>query len=56
MGKNNSTIEHNTLCNDYEHGGVKSVDIFSKIVSIQSIQCSWIRRLNDENFYPWKII
>ena len=56
MGKDNSTIEHNTLCNDYEHGGVKSVDIFSKIVSIQSIQCSWIRRLNDENFYPWKII
>ena len=55
-GKNNSKIEHNNLCNDYENGGVKSVDIFSKIISIQSIQCSWIRKLYDENFYPWKII
>ena len=23
------------LCNDYENGGLKSVDIFSKIVSLQ---------------------
>ena len=41
------------LCNDYENGGLKSVDIFSKIVSLQ---CSWIKRLDDENFHPWKII
>ena len=52
-GKNKSKIKHDTLCNDYENGGLKSVDIFSKIVSLQ---CSWIRRLYDENFHPWKVI
>ena len=52
-GKNKSKIKHDNLCNDYENGGLKSVDIFSKIVSLQ---CSWIRGLYDEKFYPWKII
>ena len=52
-GKNKSKIKHDTLCNDYENGGLKSVDIFSKIVSLQ---CSWIRRLYHENFHPWKVI
>ena len=28
--KNKSKIKHDTLCNDYENGGLKSVDIFSK--------------------------
>ena len=51
--KNKSKIEHDTLCNDYKNGGLKSADIFSKIVSVQ---CSWIRRLYDENFHHWKII
>ena len=52
-GKNKSKIKHDTLCKDYENGGLKSVYIFSKIVSLQ---CSWIRRLYDENFHPWTII
>ena len=52
-GNNKCKIKHNTLCNDYENGGLKSVDIFSKIVSLK---CSWIRRLHDENFHPWKVI
>ena len=52
-GKNKSKIKHDTLCNDYENGGLKSVDIFSKIVSLQ---CSLIRILYDENFHPWKVI
>ena len=52
-GKNKSKIKHDTLSNDYENGGLKSVDIFSKIVGLQ---CSWIRRLFDENFHPWKVI
>ena len=52
-GENKSKVKHDTLCNDYENGGLKSVDIFSKIVSIQ---CSCIRRLYDENFHPWKVI
>ena len=33
--KNKSKIKHDTLCNDYEDGGLKSVDIFSKTVSLQ---------------------
>ena len=53
VGKNKSKIKHDTLCDGYENGGLKSVDIFSKIVSLQ---CSWIKRLCDENFHPWKII
>ena len=52
-GKNKSEIKQDTLCNDYENGGLKSVDIFSKIVSLQ---CSWVRRLYDKNFHPWKVI
>ena len=33
-GKNKSKIKHDTLCFDYENGGLKGVDIFSKIVSL----------------------
>ena len=49
MWKNKSKVKHDTLSNDYENEGLKSVDIFSKIVSLQH---SWIRRLYDENFHP----
>ena len=52
-GKNKAKIKHDTLCNDYENGGLKCVDIFLKIVSLQ---CSWIRGLYDENFHPRKVI
>ena len=51
--KHDSKIKHDTLYNDYKNGGLKSVDNFSKIVSLQ---CSWIRILYDENFHPWKVI
>ena len=27
-GKNKSKVKHDTLCNDYDNGGLKSVDIF----------------------------
>ena len=33
-GKNKSKIKHHILCNDYENGRLKSVDIFPKIVSL----------------------
>ena len=46
-------IKINTLCNDYDNGGLKNVDVFSKIVSLQ---CSWIKRLSDNNFHQWKVI
>ena len=43
----NPKIKSSTLCNGYEYGGLKNVDIFSKVVSLQ---CSWIKRLFDNNF------
>ena len=50
----NETLRLNMKpCNDHENGGLKSIDIFSKIVTLQ---CSWIRRLYNENFHPWKVI
>ena len=52
-GKKKPKIKHETLCNDYENGGIKNVDIFFKIASLQ---CSWIRRLFDPNFHQWKVI
>ena len=45
-------IKSSTLCNDYDNGGLKNVDVFSKIVSLQ---CSWIKRLFDNNFHQWKV-
>ena len=33
--------------------GLKDVDLFTKVISLQ---CSWIKRLYDENFHEWKII
>ena len=39
--KNKCRIKHVTLCNDYENGRLRSVDILSKIVSLK---------------YSWKVI
>ena len=44
-------IPNSTLCNDYDNGGLKNV--FSKVVRLQ---CSWIKRLFDNNFHQWKVI
>ena len=49
----NQKIKNSTLCNDYEYGGLKNVDIFSKVVSLQ---CSWTKRLFDNDFRQWKLI
>ena len=46
-------IKHSTLIADYEEGGYKDVDIKSKILSFK---VSWISKLLDTNFHPWKII
>ena len=48
-------ISHKTLCNNFENGGLKHVDIdiSSKIISLQ---CSWLRKLCDETFHEWKKI
>ena len=45
--------KHETLCNGYKAGGLKNVDIPSKIIALQ---CSWIRRLYDNSFHEWKLI
>ena len=49
----NSKIKHSTLCSNYEKGGLKNVDITSKIISLQ---CSWIKRLFDKSAHCWKVI
>ena len=36
----NSKIKQDTLCKDYENGGLKDVDITFKIISLQ---CSWVK-------------
>ena len=49
----NPKIKNRTLCNYYEYSGLKNVDIFSKVANLQ---CSWIKRLFDNNFHKWKLI
>ena len=44
-------IKQEILRKNYESGGLKSVNLFSKTVSLQ---CSWIQKLNDKNFHEWK--
>ena len=46
-------IKSSTLCNYYNNGGLKNVDVFSKIVSLQ---CSWKKNLFDNNVHRWKVI
>ena len=42
-----------TLCNGYEQGCLKDVKFRNKITSIQ---CSWVKRLFEDDFHDWKII
>ena len=49
----NAKIKHTILCCDYSDGGLKSVDMFSRIVSLQ---CFWVRRLFDNKVHQWKVI
>ena len=46
-------IKHSTLCNDYEKGGFKNIDLKNKITSVQ---CSRVRRMLQDDFHDWKII
>ena len=46
-------IKHSTLIADYSEGGLKSVDIESKI---NAMKLTWVKRLSDNNNHPWKII
>ena len=46
-------ISHKTFCNNFLNGGLKHVDISSNIISLQ---CSWLRKLCDDDFHEKKII
>ena len=46
-------IKHSTLIADYGEGGHKDIDIKSKI---SALKVTWVTRLLDTNFHPWKII
>ena len=46
-------IKHETLYNSFEEGGLKNVDMNSKIACLQ---CSEVRRLYDDKFHKWKLI
>ena len=49
----NRKIKQDTLCRDYENGGLKNVDITFKIISLQ---CSWVKRRGDSSTHDWKLI
>ena len=46
-------IKHSTLIGDYVGGGLRDIDIKAKF---DSLHLSWIARLYDGNFHPWKLI
>ena len=46
-------INHKTLCNAFQDGGLKNVDVKSKVISLK---CSWVKKLYDGNDHDWKVI
>ena len=52
---NSSTpeIKHSTLIGDYAEGGLKNVDINTKL---KALKLTWVRRLSDDNYHPWKVL
>ena len=46
-------IKHSTSIADYENGGIRNVDIPTKL---KALKLTWVRRLRDDNHHPWKII
>ena len=49
----NVKIKHKTICNGFQNGGLKNVDISSKI---SSLQCYWVKKLYYQNSRVWKLI
>ena len=45
-------IKHLSLTGEYRDGSLKDVDADAKILSLK---ISWIRKLKDSNFHPWKV-
>ena len=46
-------IKDSTLCNGYEKGGIKNVDLRNKVITMQ---CSLVRRLSENDFHDRKVI
>ena len=46
-------VKQTTLIGSCSDGGLKDVDIVSKL---KALKMTWIRRLVDNDFHPWKII
>ena len=51
--KKRPNIKHSSLISDYPSGGLKDIDVPSKI---KSLHLNWLNRLYDNNFHPWKQI
>ena len=49
----NPEIKQDTLCKDYENGGLKNVVITFKIISLH---CSWVKRLYNSSIQGWKLL
>ena len=41
------------MSNTFKTGDLKNVDINLKVITLQ---CSWVKKLYDENFHEWKVI
>ena len=46
-------VEHEIVWKDFQYGGLKNVDMKSKIISLQR---SSVKKLYDGSFHEWKII
>ena len=46
-------IKHKALIGSYERGGLKDIDIESRI---KALRLSWVKRLYDDSEHEWKII
>ena len=46
-------LKHSSLCNGYEKGGMKYVDLRNKITTMQ---CSWVKRLFEDDLHDWKVM
>ena len=48
-----ANIKHSTLCNGYEKGGTRNLDLRNKITSMQY---SWVKRFFEDDFHDWNVI
>ena len=49
----NIKIKQEILCNDFQSGSLKNVDMSIKI---SCLQCFWVRKVHHQNYDDWKLI